>query len=73
MQIIVDSVIEGSFHGFDGGRVYKFINGDIWEQAEYKYLYHYAYRPKAQVIVERGAYYLHVEGLKDRVLVKKVR
>ena len=36
MQIIVDSVIEGSFHGFDGGRVYKFINGDIWEQAEYK-------------------------------------
>jgi hypothetical protein len=73
MQIIVDSVIEGSFYGFEGGRVFKFINGQIWEQAEYKYLYHYAYRPKAQVVADRGAYYLQIEGLKERVLVKKVR
>lgn len=73
MRIIVDSNLEGSFHGFDGGRVFKFTNGQIWEQAEYKYHYHYAYRPAAQIIEDQGSYYLQVNGMNDRVKVKKIR
>ena len=73
MRIIVDGNIEGSFYGFEGGRVYKFTNGQIWEQAEYKYHYHYAYRPSAQIIEDHGSYYLLVEGVNDRVRVKKAR
>ncbi len=54
MQIIVGSGIEGSFHGFESGRGYKLVNDQIWEQAEYKYLYHYAYRPKPKLWKNAG-------------------
>lgn len=73
MKIIVDGNLEGSFHGFDGGQFFKFTNGQVWEQAEYKYHYHYAYRPSAQIFEENGNHYLHVNGMSDQVRVKKVR
>ncbi|MGV7977089.1 MAG: hypothetical protein AB2L16_09480 [Anaerolineaceae bacterium] len=73
MKIIVEGSLEGSFHGFNGGQVFKFTNGQIWEQAEYKYHYHYAYRPTAQIIEENGIHYLQVNGMSDHVKVKKVR
>jgi hypothetical protein len=73
LRIVVDGNIEGSFYGFDGGRIFKFTNGQIWEQAEYKYHYHYAYRPAAQIIEDQGNNYLQVNGMNDRIKVKKVR
>ena len=73
MRVILESQIEGSFYGFEGESVFKFTNGQIWEQAEYKYLYHYAYRPSAQIVEDGGHHYLLVDGVRDRVLVKKVR
>ena len=73
MRTIVSGNLEGSLYGFEGGRIFKFTNGQIWEQAEYKYFYHYVYRPFAQIIEDGGNNYLRVEGMRDQVLVKKVR
>ena len=49
-SIVVDGPIVSDFSGFNGGMRFEFQNGQIWEQAEYKYSYHYAYRPDGLVI-----------------------
>lgn len=63
----------GKFEGFNNfDTIFEFDNGAKWQQAEYKYHYYYAYRPHAKVIREGGNYFLVVDGLDNKVMVKKV-
>jgi hypothetical protein len=54
MRIVEEGRLEGEFEGFeDTDLVFTFCgSGREWHQAEYKYLYHYAYMPKG---ARRGA------------------
>ena len=47
-------------------------SGSKWQQAEYKYNYHYEFMPKVKIIEELGNYYLQVDSMSDKVLVKKL-
>ncbi len=40
---VVESEIDGDFHGWDGNTIFKLVNGQIWQQTEYDYEYEYAY------------------------------
>ena len=71
MELIAETRIAGSFKGWNGGNVYKLINGQYWKQARYKYNYHYAYRPDAKVWRDGSRYYLEVDGMSDKIEVKK--
>jgi hypothetical protein len=71
MEKVTESQIDGAFHGWPGRGAFRLVNGQIWEQIEYKYSYHYAYRPKATVWSDGGSYYLEVEGMQDKVRVRK--
>ena len=72
MSIIEDGQLKGSFKGFKNrDTVFEFYGGRKWKQNEYKYNYHYAYMPKAKVTDQGGRYYLEVEGMNDKVEVKR--
>lgn len=69
-MIVVDGQLKGSFQGFrNRDTVFEFYGGRSWRQAEYKYLYYYAYMPCAKVVQESGGYMLYVEGLNESVQV----
>jgi len=50
VNILEDGVIVSDFNGFDGQSRFEFNNGHVWEQAEYKYICHYAYRRRAIIV-----------------------
>ncbi len=73
-MIVIEGQLKGSFKGFKNrDTMFEFSSGGHrkWKQAEYKYLYHYAYMPRAKVVQEGGRYVLHVEGVSDSVEVRQ--
>lgn len=62
MEVVYDGQISGAFRGFRRDALFKMRNGSYWIQAEYKYWYHYAYRPKATITRENGRHILAVAG-----------
>lgn len=62
---VIESYIDGDFHGWDGETVYKLQNGQIWQQLTYHYHYHYAYGPKVLIYPSGGGYKMNVEGDDD--------
>jgi hypothetical protein len=73
VNIIENGAIASEFHGFDGHSIFKFDNGRIWEQSEYKYSYHYAYRPNALVVEGINGTELHVDGMSETIKVRQIR
>ena len=71
MELIYDSKIKGAFRGWKGNNIYPLINGMYWKQKNYKYSYHYAYRPKARIWQEGSTKFLEVEGMKEMVAVRR--
>lgn len=72
MSVIEEGQLKGAFRGFKNREtVFQFYAGKAWKQNEYKYHYHYAYMPRAKVISESGRYYLEVEGMNEKVEVKR--
>lgn len=72
-SLIVDGPIVSDFSGFNQDMKFEFQNGQIWEQAEYKYNYHYAYRPDAVIVDGINGHELHVDGMDESVRVRRVR
>jgi hypothetical protein len=70
--ILEEGAIISDFNGFDGNSRFQFESGHVWEQAEYKYSYHYAYRPRAIIVDGIDGVVLHVEGMNDCVRVKRL-
>lgn len=69
----IESQIDGDFEGWEGETVVKLTNGQIWQQAAYAYTYHYAYRPKVTIYKTDSGFKMQVEGLKDSLLVKRIK
>lgn len=67
---VVESQIDGTFKGWEGKTKYKLINGQEWQQAEYKYIYKYAYYPHVVIYRIEGKYIMSVEGI--HVTVKRI-
>lgn len=71
VNLLEDGTIVSDFKGFDGNSRFEFQNGHVWEQAEYKYSYHYSYRPHAIVVDGVNGITLHVDGMSDSVRVRR--
>lgn len=69
--VLEEGTIISDFNGFDGSSRFQFDSGRVWEQAEYKYSYHYAYRPQAIVVDGVNGVMLHVEGMNEGVRVRR--
>jgi hypothetical protein len=70
-RILEEGAIVSSFDGFSGSSRFEFQNGREWIQAEYKYAYHYAHRPKAIVIEGVNGTEIHVDGMSETVRVRR--
>lgn len=74
MSIIEDGELKGAFKGFrNRDTTFEFRGGGIWQQAEYKYAYQYAYMPSAKVVAEGGRCVLYVDGMSEGVEVRRIR
>jgi hypothetical protein len=72
-QTVVESQIDGDFNGWEGETIVKLMNGQIWQQTEYHYEYHYAYMPNVLVYPSGGGYKMKVDGTEDAVGVQRLK
>ena len=69
----IESTISGDFKGWDGETIFKLDNGQIWEQAEYDYMYSYSYRPDVTIYETRAGCRMKVEDEEETILVKRIK
>ena len=69
----IESNIDGEFKGWDGNTIVKLVNGQIWQQSEYHYNYHYAYSPKVLIYRSGGGYKMKVDGTDALVGVTQIK
>jgi hypothetical protein len=48
-------------------------NGEIWEQAEYDYMYSYQYRPEVTIYQTTAGCRLKVEDEDETILVRRIK
>lgn len=71
-NLISKAYIDGEFNGFDGDALFRLSDGTYWLQAEYKYWYHYAYRPEVELYLLNGSPRLRLVGQSETVAVTQV-
>ncbi len=69
----VESTIRGDFKGWEGETIFQLDNGQIWQQAEYDYMYSYQYRPDVTIYQTSGGCRMKVEDENDTIIVKRIR
>lgn len=69
----LETRIDGDFNGFEGETILKLTNGQIWQQSEYWYHYHYAYSPQVTIFQSNGQYKIQVDGVDKSVDVTRLK
>lgn len=70
---VIETQIDGDFEGWEGETVVKLMNGQIWQQVDYAYEYHYAFMPNVLIYSTGGGYKMKVEGVTQAVSVTRLR
>jgi len=73
VSLVQEGRIVSDFKGFFQNAKFEFQNGSMWEQDEYKYIYHYAYQPNAVIIDGINGRELSVDGMSETVRVRRTR
>ncbi len=68
----IRSQIDGELNGTDDEVVFKLMNGQVWQQVEYRYRYHYLYCPAVRIVRERGGHVMYVSGFPDPIPVRQL-
>jgi hypothetical protein len=61
-RVLRRSWIADEFEGFDDEMLFRLDDGSCWLQDEYRYWYHYAYRPEALIVLRGGRFHIEVAG-----------
>lgn len=67
---VIKTKIYDEFNGWDGETIFKMMNGQIWQQASYSYMYHYAYRPDVLIYEFNNQKYMKVDGVNESITVE---
>jgi hypothetical protein len=67
---VLEDTIVNEFTGWTGDTVFELNNGQIWQQNEYSYRYHHAFRPTALIYSVGPGYKMLVEG--EGIRVKRI-
>lgn len=70
---VIRSQIDGDFEGFEGETIVKLMNGQIWQQSEYWYHYHYSYMPEVIIMNTSGGHKMVVDGIDKAVRVTRLK
>jgi len=49
------------------------MNGQIWQQSSYAYLYHYSYSPQVIIYKSSGGYIMKVDGVAETINVVNLK
>jgi len=49
------------------------LNGQIWQQSSYAYIYHYAYNPSVVISKSGTKWEMKVEGVDQTIEVRKIK
>lgn len=69
----IESRIDGEFSGWEGETLVKLMNGQVWQQNDYHYEYHYAYMPDVLIFRSGGSFKMRVGGTSRAVGVTQIR
>ena len=69
---VVETQIDGEFEGWEGENIFKMMNGQIWQQSTYAYMYHYAYSPEVLIYEYKGSWVMKVEDVDETIEVTKI-
>ena len=69
----IESQVEGDFEGFEGETIIQLVNGQVWQQSEYWYHYHYSFMPQVFIYNQGGIYKMKVDGVDQSVGVTRLR
>jgi hypothetical protein len=69
----LETCIEDEFEGWEGETIFKLCNGQIWQQSEYAYMYHYAYRPDVIIYRTSSGYRMKVEDVAETIGVERIK
>lgn len=64
--------IDGDFEGWEGETVFTLCNGQVWQQTDYAYSYHYAYRPDVLIYWDGYQYRMKVAGVAETIAVSRI-
>lgn len=67
LENTIESQVDGDFEGFEGETIIKLMNGQIWQQTDYWYHYHYSFMPKVIIFKSGGGYKMKVDGIDKAV------
>jgi hypothetical protein len=70
---VIETQISGEFKGWDGETIFKMMNGQIWQQSSYAYMYHYAYSPNVLIYEFKGSWTIKVEDVAETIQVTKLK
>lgn len=70
---VIESQIDGDFEGWEGETIVKLTNGQIWQQNEYHYEYHYAFMPEVLIYRSGGGYKMKVAGTDQAIGVVRLK
>jgi len=70
---VIETQIDGDFEGWEGETIFKMMNGEIWQQSSYAYLYHYAYSPQVIIYKSSSGYVMKVDGVEETINVVKLK
>ncbi|WP_373520744.1 hypothetical protein [Aquiflexum sp.] len=69
----MENKIDGNFEGWEGETIFKMMNGEIWQQSSYAYMYHYTYSPQVIIYKTSNGYVMKVEGIEEKIDVIKLK
>ena len=70
-DVICRAQVKGAFQGFHEDALFSLADNSHWLQAEYKYWYHYSYRPAVEIFRDGGRVCLRLAGRLESVAVRK--
>lgn len=70
---VIETCIEDEFEGWEGETIFKLCNGQIWQQSEYAYMYHYSYRPDVVIYRTSSGYRMKVEDVSETIGVERIK
>lgn len=70
---VIETQISGEFKGWEGETIFKMMNGQIWQQSTYAYMYHYGYSPSVLIYEFKGSWIMKVEDVDETIAVNKIK
>jgi hypothetical protein len=69
----IESKIDGNFDGWDGETIFRLTNGQIWQQTEFGFNYHFAFMPRVLIFRSGNGFKMQVDGVNKTIGVVQIR